>query len=79
MGDELTYLGGCCCCTAIITTIVLVAISFSVLEATEMGLDYSSIAKSVNREDLYVSGRHMLGVGHSFKMYMSLPIIVPMT
>eukprot|EP00392_Amoebophrya_sp_AT5.2_P002218 g2223.t1 len=70
MGDDaVRYCAGCCCCGGLITAIVLIAISFSVLEATEMGLDYSSVSKSVSDEKLYPAGRHMLGVGHSFKKF----------
>ncbi|CAD7941091.1 unnamed protein product [Amoebophrya sp. A120] len=70
MSDSaLRYCAACCCCSGLITGIVLIAVSFSVLEATEMGLDYSSVSKSVAEEKLYPAGRHMLGVGHSFKVY----------
>lgn len=73
MGDDaVRYCAGCCCCGGLITAIVLIAISFSVLEATEMGLDYSSVSKSVSDEKLYPAGRHMLGVGHSFKKYLHI-------
>ncbi|CAD7956787.1 unnamed protein product [Amoebophrya sp. A25] len=65
----IRYCAACCCCSGLITAIVLIAISFSVLEATEMGLNYSSVSKSVSQEKLYPAGRHMLGVGHSFKIY----------
>lgn len=71
MGSDKVLRAGCfcCCCSGFITAIILFAVSFSVLEATEMGLDYSSVSKSIQDDKLYESGRHMLGVGHSFKVF----------
>lgn len=71
MGADKVLKAGCCCCvcSGLIVGIVLFAVSFSVLEATEMGLDYSSVSKSISNEQLYESGRHMIGVGHSFKVF----------
>lgn len=51
-----------------IPSIVMFACSFSTLDATQVGLDYSSISKSVSTE-VYTSGLHFLGLGHSFIAY----------
>lgn len=56
------------CGVLIITGIVLLILGFSVLEATEYGLDYSWISKSVDKR-VYENGLHFLGIGHSFIRY----------
>jgi regulator of protease activity HflC (stomatin/prohibitin superfamily) len=48
-----------------ITGIVLLCFGFSSLEATEYGLDYSWISKTVNPE-VKENGLYFLGIGHSF-------------
>eukprot|EP01016_Furgasonia_blochmanni_P032595 TRINITY_DN335_c0_g1_i9.p1 TRINITY_DN335_c0_g1~~TRINITY_DN335_c0_g1_i9.p1 ORF type:complete len:258 (-),score=49.83 TRINITY_DN335_c0_g1_i9:62-835(-) len=53
----------------VILIIVLVIISFSSLEATEVGLDYSSISVEIDESQLYSGGRHYLGLSHSFMTY----------
>lgn len=67
--NPVLYVCGCFCCTVLITAVILIAISVATLEATEMGLDYSSVTKSINDQQLYSNGRYFLGVGHSFIMY----------
>ena len=47
---------------------ILIILGFSTLEATELGLDYSSISKNVDRQ-IYQNGLHFLGIGHSFIRY----------
>lgn len=47
---------------------ILIILGFSTLEATELGLDYSSISKNVDRQ-IYENGLHFLGIGHSFIRY----------
>lgn len=59
----------CFTCTCLIVVIILVALSFSTLDATQMGLDYNSVAKTIDQSQLYGNGRHFLGVGHSFIVY----------
>jgi hypothetical protein len=44
---------------------ILLILGFSVLEATEYGLDYSWVSKNVDRK-IYENGLHFLGIGHSF-------------
>lgn len=53
-----------CCCFIFVGTLFLI-LGFSVLEATEYGLDYSWISKNVDRK-IYENGLHFLGIGHSF-------------
>ena len=53
------------CCCFIIVGVVLLVLGFSTLEATEYGLDYSWISKTVDRK-VYDNGLHFLGIGHSF-------------
>ncbi|CAI2376866.1 unnamed protein product [Moneuplotes crassus] len=52
----------------VIAILILIFTSFRSLEVNEIGLNYSGITKSVDR-DLYTSGIHFLGVGHSFIKY----------
>lgn len=52
----------------VIAIIVLIFTSFRTLEVNEIGLDYSGITKTVDKQ-LYTSGIHFLGVGHSFIKY----------
>jgi hypothetical protein len=47
---------------------ILIILGFSTLEATELGLDYSSISKHVDPL-IYQNGLHFLGIGHSFIKY----------
>lgn len=47
---------------------ILIILGFSTLEATEIGLDYSSISKNVDKT-IYNNGLHFLGIGHSFIRY----------
>jgi regulator of protease activity HflC (stomatin/prohibitin superfamily) len=57
-----------CLVVGVISVLVLIFTSFRSLEVNEIGLNYSGITKSVDR-DLYTSGIHFLGVGHSFIKY----------
>lgn len=52
----------------VIAIIILIFTSFRSLEVNEIGLNYSGITKSVDK-DLFTSGIHFLGVGHSFIKY----------
>jgi hypothetical protein len=57
-----------CLVVGVISILVLVFTSFRSLEVNEIGLNYSGITKTVDNE-LYTSGIHFLGVGHSFIKY----------
>lgn len=60
---------GVCSCALFITGLVLVLVSFHTLEATEMGLDYSDLSKTIDETQLYRTGRHFLGPAHNFVTY----------
>lgn len=61
----------CSCCLLAVASIgILVFMSYSSLDASEYGLDYSSITKTIDRK-YYGSGYHYLGFGHSFIRYPS--------
>jgi regulator of protease activity HflC (stomatin/prohibitin superfamily) len=62
----------CCgisCCIVLITAIVLIATSFQTVDPNHVGLDYNGITLKINQAQLFQSGRHFLGVGHSFIIY----------
>lgn len=60
--------GSICCLviSGIIVGIVLLATSFSKLEAYEVGLEYNPNMISINENKLYTEGIHALGPGHYF-------------
>ena len=62
----------CCCCslTSIVALAILGFFSYATLDAQELGLDYSSITKTITPMT-YTSGYHILGFGHSFIKYPS--------
>ena len=62
----------CCCCslTSVVALVILGFFSYATLDATEYGLDYSGITKSIDSQ-VYTSGYHFLGFGHSFIKYPS--------
>ena len=71
--DECCRSSKCLCasvCTgvisAIIIIVVLIATSFSKLEAYEVGLEYNPNAVAINENKLYTEGTHFLGPGHKF-------------
>ena len=55
---------------ALVAIAGLLFFSFSTLQVNELGLDYSSITKSID-PTIYTPGIHFLGVGHSFIRYPS--------
>ena len=61
--------GGVTCCVLLITSIILLVCSFSTLEPNEVGIEYNANTLSINTDELYESGRHFLGLGHSFLIY----------
>jgi len=62
---SLKYICYTMCCLLIIVGSIFLLLGYSVLEATEYGLDYSWISKNVEKK-VYENGLHFLGVGHSF-------------
>jgi len=65
---------------AVIVMIVLISVSFSKVEMTEVGLLYSHASRRIDRETLYTAGRYYVGVGGEFITFpltqkeMELPI-----
>jgi len=57
-------------CLAILSLIIFLSGAISTLEVNTYGLDYSNIGKTIN-ENVYKSGIHFLGFGHSFIRYPS--------
>lgn len=70
MDDPRKAIGIGCCCLSTIGMVILVFMSFASLDATEIGLDYSSITKSVDPM-IYQSGYHFIGFGHKFIKFPS--------
>ena len=59
----------CCggfCCAMIITGIVLLAISFKSLEATQFGIRYNAYSKQIDETKIYEEGTYYLGPGVRF-------------
>lgn len=52
---------GSFCCALIITGIVLFAVSFRSLEATEFGLKYNTYTKQVDKSQIYEQGTYFVG------------------
>lgn len=50
--------------------IIFIILSFSVLEYTELGLNYNGITKTISK-DPFGPGRHFIGPGHSFIKFPS--------
>lgn len=65
MAGEFTSLCGTCCATSSFILFIMIIISFSSLDYNEVGLDYSSITKTISPK-IYTAGIHFLGIGHSF-------------
>ena len=63
--ESMKGLCACICVISCITGIVLIILGFSSLEATEYGLDYSWLSKTISPQVLG-NGLYFLGIGHSF-------------
>lgn len=73
MGDN-KCLWICCgsfCVSLVITGIVLFAVSFRSLEATEFGIKYNSYTKQIDQTKLYSEGTHFLGPTMKFIKFPS--------
>lgn len=55
----------------VVVTVIVICLSFDTLEYQEMGLNYSWISETVERET-YASGRYYLGVGNHFIKFPSM-------
>lgn len=65
MGSEFTSLCGLCCALSSFILFIMLISSFSSLDYNDVGLDYSSITKTIYPK-IYTAGFHFLGIGHSF-------------
>lgn len=54
----------------VVALIILIITSFSQLEVNQVGLDYSGITKTIDK-NIYTAGIHFLGVAHSFIKFPS--------
>ena len=65
-GDNKTNLCICCTVTASILIIILIASCWDTVEPTEFGLKCNSISKTCNKEEVFESGRHLVGPTYYF-------------
>lgn len=63
--EVMKYLCGCICCTTCCVGFLLIFFGFSSLEATELGLNYSWISKTISPR-IHENGLYFIGIGHSF-------------
>lgn len=63
--NNIKYICYSICGLFIIVGGIFLILGFSVLEATEIGLDYSWVSKNVDKR-IYDNGLYFLGIGHSF-------------
>ena len=47
--EIMKYVCGCCCCCSCFCSFLLIIFGFATLEATEFGLNYSWISKSISK------------------------------
>lgn len=74
MAQALAVCGG----VSALFALVFVFSAWSVLEPWEIGLDYNSVIQSISPE-AWGSGRHWIGVGHSFVRFKSTVTTVEFT
>lgn len=65
-----------CVTILVLIAILLFALSWSVLDPLEIGLDINTITKTVDNSTVYTGGRYLLGLGHSFVKYPKKLIII---
>lgn len=65
MAGEFTGICGTCCGISSFILFLMIILSFSSLDYNEVGLDYSSITKTISPK-IYSAGIHFLGIGHEF-------------
>ena len=63
--EFMKYFCSCCCCCSCFISSLLIIFGFSSLEATEFGLNYSWISKSISPK-VKENGLYFIGIGHSF-------------
>ena len=63
--EIMKYICGCCCCCSCFCSFLLIIFGFATLEATEFGLNYSWISKTIS-PNVKENGLYFIGIGHSF-------------
>ena len=63
--ELMKYICSFCCCCCCFTSFLLIILGFASLEATEYGLNYSWISKSIS-PNIKENGLYFIGIGHSF-------------
>lgn len=63
--EIMKYVCGCFCCCSCFCSFLLIIFGFAALEATEFGLNYSWISKSIS-PNIKENGLYFIGIGHSF-------------
>jgi len=63
--EIMKYVCGCCCTCTCLCSFLLIIFGFATLEATEFGLNYSWISKSIS-PIVKENGLYFIGIGHSF-------------
>ena len=63
--DLMKYICSFCCCCSCFTAFLLIIFGFASLEATEFGLNYSWISKTIS-PNIKENGLYFIGIGHSF-------------
>ena len=63
--EIMKYVCGCCGCYSCCCSFLLILFGFAALEATEFGLNYSWISKSIS-PNIKENGLYFIGIGHSF-------------
>ena len=63
--EIMKYICGCCCCCSCFCSFLLIIFGFATLEATEFGLNYSWISKTISPQ-VKENGLYFIGIGHSF-------------
>ena len=65
----LSHIICCACSCSMVTLVIFMLMTLSSLEYNEIGLNYSSWFKSIEKGKTYESGWYMIGLGHSFLTY----------
>lgn len=56
-------------CVVFIISIILLSVSFDVVEPTEWGLAYDNNIKKIDTDKVYDEGRYLIGLGRSFIIF----------
>eukprot|EP01108_Squamamoeba_japonica_P007660 TRINITY_DN64_c0_g1_i1.p2 TRINITY_DN64_c0_g1~~TRINITY_DN64_c0_g1_i1.p2 ORF type:complete len:314 (-),score=126.61 TRINITY_DN64_c0_g1_i1:42-983(-) len=76
VNETQVVFGTIVCCIVLLVAIILFALSWSVLEPLEIGLNRNDFSKTIDDSQTYPGGRYFLGLGHSFVKYPRKLIII---